>query len=118
MESLKLKKKILKTSMYEFNSRLDIAKHRISELQKIGSVRGKKKKKPTQIEAPHWRYEGGGEQKIQKRTKFIYETWRTKFNTHVIGMSEKEKQWDRAIFEAVLSQNSPKSDKSHQIAYF
>ena len=52
MESLKLKKKILKTSMYEFNSRLDIAKHRISELQKIGSARGKKKK-PTQIEAPH-----------------------------------------------------------------
>ena len=45
MESLKLKKKILKTSVYEFNSRLDIAKHRISELQKIGSARGKKKKK-------------------------------------------------------------------------
>ena len=46
MESLKLKKKILKTSMYEFNSRLDIAKHRISELQKIGSARGKKKNPP------------------------------------------------------------------------
>ena len=46
MESLKLKKKILKTSMYEFNSRLDIAKHRISELQKIGSARGKKKNAP------------------------------------------------------------------------
>lgn len=33
-------------------------------------------------------------------------------------MSEKERQWDRAIFEAILAQNFPKTDKSHQNTYF